>query len=267
MFASGAPSPATACLRADWLSEASEGALTKDQARAAVYGMPQAEWKARHQTEATPEQLARMDASVAVEDDSFQTFWRQLARWLVDGAPDRLEIAASPARVAPGEPVTLRAHVSNAFYNDVNNATVSVGVKSPNGTTTTIPLEWSLREDGSYSGSFTPPDSGRYELLAEARFGRDSVETSSTTLLVDDQGADVSQAERRTPLLRRIADETGGRYYDLDGAARLAEDAVFTDAGITVREAKDLWDMPAVFLTLALLLGAEWGYRRWRGLA
>ena len=52
------------CL-ADWLSEASGGALDRDQAREAIYGMPQAEWKARHQTEATAEQLARMDASVA----------------------------------------------------------------------------------------------------------------------------------------------------------------------------------------------------------
>lgn len=53
------------CL-ADWLSEASEGRLGRDQAREAIYGMPQAEWKARHQTEATPEQLARMEASVAL---------------------------------------------------------------------------------------------------------------------------------------------------------------------------------------------------------
>ncbi len=53
------------CL-ADWVSEASEGAIGRDEARQAVYGMPQAEWKARHQTEATPEQLARMDASVAL---------------------------------------------------------------------------------------------------------------------------------------------------------------------------------------------------------
>jgi hypothetical protein len=53
------------CL-ADWLSEASDGALDRDQARAAIYGMPQSEWKARHQTEASPEQLARMDASVAL---------------------------------------------------------------------------------------------------------------------------------------------------------------------------------------------------------
>jgi hypothetical protein len=34
-----------------------------------------------------------------------------------------------------------------------------------------------------------------------------------------------------------------------------------------VREARDLWDMPAVFLLIALLLGAEWIWRRARGLA
>jgi hypothetical protein len=97
--------------------------------------------------------------------------------------------------------------------------------------------------------------------------GRDSVQTATSSLLVDERGADVAQAELRASLLRRIAEETGGRYYPLSDAGKLAEDAVFTEAGVTVREAKDLWDMPAVFLLVALLLGAEWGYRRWRGLA
>ncbi len=52
----------------DWLHEAAAGQgvdLRKDAARAQVYGMAQAEWKARYQTEATPEQLALMAASVA----------------------------------------------------------------------------------------------------------------------------------------------------------------------------------------------------------
>ncbi|MGN6375839.1 MAG: DUF1244 domain-containing protein [Sphingomonas sp.] len=49
----------------DWLAEASGGTLDKDAAREAVYGMPYAEWKARNHTEATPEQLERMQASVA----------------------------------------------------------------------------------------------------------------------------------------------------------------------------------------------------------
>ena len=49
----------------DWLSEASDGALNKEQGREAVYGMPYSEWKSQHQGKATPEQLARMEASVA----------------------------------------------------------------------------------------------------------------------------------------------------------------------------------------------------------
>jgi hypothetical protein len=53
------------CL-ADWVLEAAGGAYTKDQAREMIYGMPQSEWKARHQVEAAPEQMARMDESVAL---------------------------------------------------------------------------------------------------------------------------------------------------------------------------------------------------------
>lgn len=52
------------CL-ADWVSEASGGELDRDAAREAIHGMPYARWKAQHQGEATPEQLARMEASVA----------------------------------------------------------------------------------------------------------------------------------------------------------------------------------------------------------
>ena len=51
------------CL-ADWVQEA-DPSLGKEEAREIVYGMPFAEWKARFQGQATPEQLARMEASMA----------------------------------------------------------------------------------------------------------------------------------------------------------------------------------------------------------
>ena len=51
------------CL-ADWVMEA-DGVLTKDEARALIHGMPASEWKAKFQSEATPEQLKRMQESVA----------------------------------------------------------------------------------------------------------------------------------------------------------------------------------------------------------
>lgn len=51
------------CL-SDWLADA-DPSLSKEEARRLVYGMPYAEWKARFPSEATPEQHARMAASVA----------------------------------------------------------------------------------------------------------------------------------------------------------------------------------------------------------
>jgi uncharacterized protein len=51
------------CL-ADWYREAAQAAgreLSRDQAREAIYGMPFAEWKAKYQPEATPEQLAAFE--------------------------------------------------------------------------------------------------------------------------------------------------------------------------------------------------------------
>ncbi|MBC2670785.1 DUF1244 domain-containing protein [Novosphingobium piscinae] len=50
------------CL-ADWIVEAG-APLDRAAAREVIHGMPAAEWKARFQTEATPEQLARMEASL-----------------------------------------------------------------------------------------------------------------------------------------------------------------------------------------------------------
>jgi hypothetical protein len=50
------------CL-ADWIVDAG-APLDKAAAREAIHGMPASEWKAKFQKEATPEQLARMAASL-----------------------------------------------------------------------------------------------------------------------------------------------------------------------------------------------------------
>lgn len=50
----------------DWVHEASDGTVSKEAAREAVHGMPAAEWKAKHQSPAAPEQLARMEESLAL---------------------------------------------------------------------------------------------------------------------------------------------------------------------------------------------------------
>lgn len=54
------------CL-SNWLKDAADEnglALSKDESREAVYGMPYESWKALHQKEASPQDLARFQATV-----------------------------------------------------------------------------------------------------------------------------------------------------------------------------------------------------------
>jgi len=83
----------------DWLSEASNGALSSAEGREYVYGMPYAEWKARHQQPATPDQLQRMEESLKRNlPEPGQTMSRPVVRLgnMVDGCPSS----------APRRPIT-----------------------------------------------------------------------------------------------------------------------------------------------------------------
>src|SRR5690606_36822394 len=126
------------------------------------------------------------------------------------------------------EPVMLRARVDDEQFLDVNDASVTASVTAPSGRVSDVPLEWTLTEDGVYEGRFIAEEPGMYRLAADAVRGVDTTQAAPAALLADDQGADVEQAELRAPLLWRVAEQTGGRYYALDEAALLAEDVNFT---------------------------------------
>ena len=71
----------------------------------------------------------------------------------------------------------------------------------------------------------------------------------------------------RAPLLKRIAEDTGGRFFTPTNAASLPEAISYSGRGVTVVEERELWDMPALFIALVGFVAAEWGYRRMKGLA
>ena len=68
--------------------------------------------------------------------------------------------------------------------------------------------------------------------------------------------------EQNRELLERLATQTGGRYWRPGELSKLAEQIPYSEAGITVRETKELWNLPLVFLVLIVLRSAEWLLRR-----
>ena len=211
--------------------------------------------------------LWKMDAKVAVTDTTHAMFWRRLIRWLVDGVPEQVNVSTTVDRVEPGEAVKLSAEVLDAAYAEVNDGRVVAHVTAPSGKTIDVPVEWTVTRDGDYRATFTPDEPGIYDIKVTAARDQKELGTADMHVRVSAGDAEYFDASMRAPLLRRIAEDTGGRFFTPANAASLPEAISYSGRGVTVVEERELWDMPAVFILLVGLIAAEWGYRRMRGLA
>jgi uncharacterized membrane protein len=211
--------------------------------------------------------LWRMDAKVAVTDTTHAMFWRRLIRWLVDGVPGQVNVSTTADRVEPGEPIKLTAEVLDSAYVEVNDSRVIAKVTSPSGKTTEIPVEWTVTRDGEYRASFTPDESGIYDIRVAAARDQKDLGAGGMHVRVSAGDAEYFDAAMRAPLLKRIAEDTGGRFFTPATVSSLPEAISYSGRGVTVVEERELWDMPALFLALVGFIAAEWGYRRMKGLA
>jgi uncharacterized membrane protein len=209
----------------------------------------------------------KMDAKVPVTDTTHAMFWRRMVRWLVDGVPDQLNLLTGHDRVEPGEEVRFTAEVLDTAYVEVNDAQVEAHITSPSGKAADIPMEWTVEHDGEYGAVFNPDESGLYEIkVTSTRDGKD-LASNVMHLRVSAGDSEYYDAAMRAPLLKRIAEETGGRFFTPANASSLPEAISYSGRGVTVVEERELWDMPALLMLLLGLLGAEWAFRRTRGLA
>jgi uncharacterized membrane protein len=208
----------------------------------------------------------RMNANIPVTDTTYATFWRRLVRWLVDDVPDKVMLTMTQDRVDPGQPMKLTAEILDGQYNGINDAHVVAQVTSPKGKTSDVPLEWTVEHDGEYGSSVVPDEEGLYTIRLTAT--RDRKDLGSDTAFVRASAADSEyfDAAMRAPLLKRIAEETGGRFYTEADSASLPEAISYSGRGVTVVEERDLWDMPAILILLVGLIAGEWAFRRARGL-
>jgi uncharacterized membrane protein len=186
-----------------------------------------------------------------VEDMSHELFWRQLLRWLVSDTPTRVVTSiARPVLYDDGR-VHLRAEVRDTTFLPTSDATIQARIVGPDGGAQSVySADWDAGKAGSYVAEVTATR-GQQEL------GRDVI-----TFRREDGVAENFHLEQNRDLLEKLSSQTGGHYYRPDAVSRLGEDISYSDAGITVRETRDLWDMPIVFFLVLLLCCTEWVLRR-----
>ena len=209
----------------------------------------------------------QMHASIPLEDMTHENLWRQMLRWLVADVPSPVEAGTSTDRVEPGEAVTIEASVVDPTWLDVNDAHVMARVTRPGGSTLDVPLQWTGERDGQYRGTFVSTAPGAYEIAVDADRAGKPIGSNTAYVRAGTGDSEYFDPTMHETPLRRIADDTGGRYYTTANVANLAEDVSYAGRGVTSVEERELWNMPIILIMLVGLVCAEWGYRRAVGLS
>jgi uncharacterized membrane protein len=209
----------------------------------------------------------QMHASMPLEDMTHENIWRQLLRWLVDGVPGPVEVHTSADRVEAGEPITVTADVVDDTFLELNDAQVTAKITTPKGTIVDVPMQWTGERNGQYRGTFVSSEQGMYAATVDASRDGKAIGQGQTHVRAAPGDAEYFDATMHAARLKRIAEETGGRFYTPETMSTLAEDLKYTGRGVTTVEERDLWHMPIVLLALLGLTCAEWAYRRAVGLA
>jgi uncharacterized membrane protein len=196
------------------------------------------------------------------DDKTHATFWQQIFRYLVTDTPGQV-VSSTPRQVLSDETrVPIRVEVRDKEYKPVTNAKVQVRFMSPDGTSSTMELAPVPLQEGIYGGEWTAEKPGSY--VAEVLAGRDQEEIGHDVLTFrrEDGVAENFHTAQNRELLEKLSQQTGGRYYRPAEASKLSSEISYSEAGITTRETRDLWDMPILFLLALAIRGAEWLLRR-----
>jgi uncharacterized membrane protein len=201
------------------------------------------------------------------EDMTYELFWKQILRWLVSSSPDPVMISSDKDTYLPGEAVSLVADVSDKNFARLNNARVVGKLTDPEGNIETISLDWSGTQEGSYQAQVNAGEQGIYQLSVEAVQGDQTIGTYKTAFQVQDRPVEFYNAAEDSRMLQSIAAQTSGKYYPLSRLGDVPDDAVYVEGESSFVEQKELWDVPLLFMLLCMSLGAEWFWRKKKGLA
>lgn len=199
-------------------------------------------------------------------DTTHELVWRQLARWVAGGATERIEIP-SAAVPLPGTTENVRVLVRDEEFKPVTNAEVSVRVIAPGGGERTVPAALSDPAEGRYVAAVRFDQPGVFRLVADVRRGGEAFGTATRAMLVGGVDIELAEPALNEPVLRRVAETSGGRYVPAAEASSLAGMIAEIDVGERPTEMRDLWHNGFSLLTIVVLLAGEWLLRRRVGLA
>jgi uncharacterized membrane protein len=201
-----------------------------------------------------------------VEDKSQEAFWQQLLRWLVSDTPGRVYSSIPNPMLFDDGHVKISADVRDKNYMPLGDARVEAHFLGPQNTAALVEMTPDPNSPGIFNAEWTADKQGTYTVEISAKRAEEDVGRDTLMFQRIDGVAENFHTEQNRDLLEKLSSQTGGRYWQPQELSKLSTEIPYSEAGITIREAKDLWNMPVIFLLILLLPASEWILRRKWGL-
>jgi uncharacterized membrane protein len=204
----------------------------------------------------------RWQMSQPLGDPTHDLFWQQLLRWVAADSPGPVTGSMPVQRLMDDGRVRLTAMVRDKGYTPAPDAHVVAHIIGPEGSSALQDMTPVPNNPGTFQADWTAEKPGSYVVEITAARGSEEVGRDVLTLERTDGVAENFHTEQNRQLLEKLSSETGGRYWKTDELKRLPSEISYSEAGISVRDTKELWNMPIVFLVLLGLMSGEWLLRR-----
>ncbi len=200
----------------------------------------------------------RWQMSMPLEDQSHETFWRQLLRELVIDTPGRFFMTSQ----VTGDQISIKTEIRDENYEPERELKLTAIVTPQTGEAMTVELHPSQDIPDLMTGEFRADTSGLYDIETITRRDNEPIASARIAIYHDAGKAEYFSLRANHMLLQQLADATGGRYWNQDELDELLSAIEFSAAGITQREISPLWDAPLIFILLFLFKATEWLLRR-----
>jgi uncharacterized membrane protein len=204
----------------------------------------------------------RWQMSEALGDPSHNLFWQQLIRWLIGDTPGAVSVATSARTLSDQGHIRITANVHDKQFQPAHDAHVSAHIVGPKDANAVLDMMPSQETPGLYTADYTAPNAGSYLTEVTASLGTQELGRDVVTFQREDGVAENFHMEANPKLLEQLSKETGGQAWNASNIATLPRDISYSEAGISVRSTKELWNMPIIFLLLLGLPLIEWLLRR-----
>jgi hypothetical protein len=201
-----------------------------------------------------------------------ETWWRQVIRWLVADVPDFVRVATDWAGAETPGTRNIEVRLRDPGWRPLENATVELEVSPAGNGTEDAPAkifaEPSLEEAGLFTATFACPAPGAWRIRAVAR-GEDGTElgTAEAGWAWTPAAEEYASLVPDRAALEDLARRTGGRVLTWDGLGAFAREASRMNVPLAETASEPAWHRPWWLLLAVALFSAEWGIRRWKGLA